>query len=343
MQPGEFELIARLTKGLALSPDVIVGPGDDCAVLDTGGNRWLLATDDSQVEGVHFLYELSQPEEIGRKALAINISDIAAMGGEPRFALVSLVLPPGYELDRLERIYAGLRQEAEQFGVALIGGNISGTGERHDAPLIIDITLLGEVERERALLRSGARPGDLLCVTGTPGDAAAALYTVLHPSQAYPPAAREQLLASLRVPTPRVREGRVLSRFGPRIVTSMLDISDGLSGDLAHICERSNVGALLDAARLPLSPALREVAASIHHNPLDWVLHGGDAYELLFTTAPGHTQTVCDTLTTATGTPVTVIGNVTPPETGMTLVNRDGQEEPLLPKSWDHLLFMRAP
>lgn len=336
-QPGEFELIARLTHGLALSPDVVVGPGDDCAVLDTGGMRWLLATCDSQVEGVHFLYELSQPEEIGRKALAINISDIAAMGGEPRFALVSLVLPPAYTLERLERIYVGLRQEAEQFGVTIIGGNISGTGARQDAALIIDITLLGEVERGRALLRSGARPGDLICVTGTPGDAAAGLYTAQHPSQVYPPAAREQLLARLRVPSPRVREGRILSQFGPQIVTSMLDISDGLSGDLAHICERSHVGVRLETARLPLFPALREVAASIHYDPLAWVLHGGDAYELLFTVAPGHEQTVREAVTAATGTSVTMIGTVTSPETGIMLVNKDGKEEPLIPMSWDHL------
>src|SRR5712691_7565418 len=128
--PGEFELIARLTQGLPSRTDVFLGVGDDCAVLDTGGNLLLLATCDSQVEGVHFTFSTSTPEEIGRKAMAINISDIAAMGGEPRYALISLILQPQQPLEILERIYTGLRQEAQQFAIAIVGGNIAGTGKK---------------------------------------------------------------------------------------------------------------------------------------------------------------------------------------------------------------------
>src|SRR5215469_12971556 len=137
---SEFELIAFLTRDLPLRPGVVLGVGDDCAILDTSGDTLLLATCDSQVEGVHFTFQTYSPEEIGRKAMAINISDIAAMGGEPRFALISLILPLRQSQERLERVYAGLRQEAEQFAIAIVGGNISGAGKGEQ--LVIDITLL---------------------------------------------------------------------------------------------------------------------------------------------------------------------------------------------------------
>ena len=336
---NEFELIARLTRGLPSRPDVEQAAGDDCSVLDPGGNMLLLATCDSQVEDVHFTFGTSSPEDIGRKALAINISDIAAMGGEPRYALISLILPSqrSFQLEVLEGIYSGLRQEAEQFDVAIVGGNVAGTGQHKNSPLIIDITLLGAIERGHALLRSGARAGDTLYVTGSPGDSAAGLFTLLHPDLPYPVQARDALRAIHRVPRARVREGRILSRFGPKIVTAMLDISDGVSGDLRHICERSHVGARLEVARLPLSPALRTIASVASHDPLDWALHGGEDYELLFSVSPGHEDMVIEAVRAATGTPVTAIGTIIPAEEGMKLLWPDGHEEVLVPKSWDHL------
>src|SRR6266571_6208257 len=167
MPIGEFELITRLTQNLPSRPGGQLGIGDDCAILDPGDDLLLLATCDSQVEGVHFTFQTSSPEQIGRKALAINLSDIAAMGGEPRYALVSLILPQHLSIDLLEHIYAGLRQEAEQFATAVVGGNIAGAGKGEQ--LIIDITLLGVVERGHALVRSGAQVGDTLCVTGSLG------------------------------------------------------------------------------------------------------------------------------------------------------------------------------
>ena len=337
--PNEFELIARLTQGLPSRPDVDQSIGDDCAVLDPGGDMLLLATCDSQVEDVHFTFATSSPEDIGRKALAINVSDIASMGGEPRYALISLILPPqwSFQPEVLERIYSGLRQEAEQFGVAIAGGNVAGTGPHKDTPLIIDITLLGTVERGHALLRSGARAGDTLCVTGSTGDSAAGLFTLLHPDLPYPIQARDALRAIHRVPRPRVREGRILSQRGPQIVTAMLDISDGLSGDLYHICERSRAGARVEVARLPLSSALRSIASIASHDPLDWALHGGEDYELLFSVSHGREDMVIEAVQSATGTPVTAIGTICPPEEGMKLLWPDGREEVLVPKSWDHL------
>lgn len=331
LPPGEFELIARLTRQLPARPDVALGVGDDCAILALHGVD-TLATCDSQVEGVHFTLAFSSPEQIGRKALAVNLSDIAAMGGEPRYALISLILPPRLPLATLDGIYAGLRQEAERYATAIVGGNIASS----EQALILDITLLGAVEHGRALTRSGARVGDVVLVTGSLGNAAAGLHTLLQPATHYPPDAQEVVRQAYRVPQPRVREGRVLSRFGPGIVTALLDISDGLSGDLGHICERSNVGVRVDLARLPLSQSLHSIAVSAARDPYAWALHGGEDYELLFTVPPTSEQAVIDAVQAATGTPVTPIGVVLPPEEGMRLLRPDGREEPLVVQSWDH-------
>ena len=333
--PGEFELIARLTRHLTTRPEVVLGAGDDCAILDLPGPDLVLLTCDSQVEGVHFSFEIASPEQIGRKALAINLSDIAAMGGEPRYALVSLILPRRLSFPLLDGIYTGLHQEAERYSTAIVGGNISGAGKGEQ--LIIDITLVGTVERRHALVRSGASIGDILCVTGTLGNSAAGFSTLLHADQQYPLDALDYVRDRHRTPQPRIHEGRVLSQFGPGVVTAMLDISDGLSGDLWHICERSGVGARVELPQLPLSPQLRLIATKGERDPLEWALHGGEEYELLFTLSPGHERTVSETVLAATGTPVTKIGVIAPAEEGVKVVLADGRQEELEVRSWDHL------
>jgi len=332
--PGEFELIARLTRQLATRPDVVLGAGDDCAILDLPGPDLLLLTCDSQVEGVHFSLETASAEQIGRKALAINLSDIAAMGGEPRYALISLILPRQLSFTLLDGIYAGLRQEAERYSTAIVGGNVSGAGKGEQ--FIIDITLVGTVERNHALVRSNARVGDVLCVTGTPGNSAAGFYTLLHADQHYPQEALAYVQERHRTPQPRIHEGRILSQFGPDIVTAMLDISDGLSGDLGHICERSGVGARIELAHLPLSPQMLLIASQAGRDPLAWALHGGEEYELLFTVSPGYEHTVSKAVLAATGTPVTKIGQIRPPDEGVKVVYPDGRLEGLQAQSWDH-------
>jgi thiamine-monophosphate kinase len=332
---GEFDLIARLTHTLPAYKGVIQGVGDDCAMLDLPGDMLLLATNDSQVEGVHFTLQTSDAEHIGRKSLAVNLSDIAAMGGEPRYALVSLVLPRRLPIEVLDGIYAGLRLEAEQHNVSIVGGNIAGAGQ---ADLVmIDITLLGFVERGHAILRSGARVGDLVCVTGTLGDAAAGLYTLLHPEYSYPSYALEAVQSRQRTPHARVQVGRLLGQFGLHTVTAMLDVSDGLSGDLGHLCGRSQVGARIELANLPLSHAMQSVAAAVQANPIDWALHGGEDYELLFTVSPAMAQRVIEAVQTATAIPITIIGTIRDASEGMSLVQSGGQIEPLLVKSWNHL------
>ena len=332
---AEFELIAHLTRGLPTHPDVALGVGDDCALLDLNSDTLLLATSDSQVEGVHFTRQFSSPEQIGRKALAVNLSDIAAMGGEPRYALVSLILPVDLSRSYIDTLYTGIRHEASHYATAIIGGNIASSGKA--VTLIIDITLLGSIERGHAITRSGAHSGDTLMVTGNLGDSAAGLYTLLHPAARYPRNAQEVLRTVHRTPQPRIRVGRILSQLGPTIVTAMLDVSDGLSGDLTHLCARSNVGARVELAHLPLSSSLRAVANSISYDPFSWALHGGEDYELLFTVSPGHEQEVSEAVHTATGISVTRIGTMQPTDAGMKVVYPDGHEDILEVQSWNHL------
>jgi thiamine-monophosphate kinase len=332
---SEFALIARLTKNLPSNDAVSFGVGDDCALLDLGGERLTLATCDSQVEGIHFTLKTSTAEQIGRKALAVNSSDIAAMGGVPRFALVSLVIPPHIAPDFVEQVYSGLRQEAERFSTVIVGGNIASSGA--SSPFVIDITMLGAVERESVILRSGAREGDIVCVTGMLGDAAAGLYTLLHPDNDYTFGACEYVRRRHCVPEPRVEVGQVLSRFGPQIVTAMLDISDGLSGDLAHICERSRVGACVEVACLPISSSLQTIAHESGQDALHWVLHGGEDYELLFTVAPGYEQQVRAAVLAETGIDVACIGGILPASEEIGLVLPGGQRERLRSQSWDHI------
>jgi thiamine-monophosphate kinase len=327
---GEFELIAQLTQGLQGGTGVEVGVGDDCALLNSTTRELLLATCDSQVEEVHFSFRFSSPQQIGRKALAVNLSDIAAMGGIPRHALISLILPP--EHPYLTEVYMGLREEAQRYETAIVGGNIA-SGKQ----FILDITLLGAVERDHVLLRSNARPGDILCVTGFPGEAAAGLHTLFHPDADYDLTAQERTRTKYRTPTPRLQEGRILSHFGPQIITALLDVSDGVSGDLRHICEKSGVGAWIEAAQLPISTALQAVAGTAVHDPRDWFLHGGEDYELLFTVTPSHVEAVIATIQQETGTIVTPIGIIHAANQGLKLHLPDGSLTPLPNASWDHL------
>jgi thiamine-monophosphate kinase len=291
----EFELIARI--------QAILGPtgapvGDDCAVLDAPPGERLLATVDMLVEGVHFRVGDVDPFTLGRRALAINLSDIAAMGGTPRWCLVSLGLPaPG---PFVERFYAGLADMARGHGVLVAGGNIARLPER----TVIDITVLGSAAHPVG--RDGARPGDGIYVTGPLGRSAAGLRCLLSGNPSHP-----ALVAAHLDPRPRVAEGRKLAT----VATAMMDISDGLAQDLGHICERSRCGAALDSAAIPIDAETRRAATELGLDPLDLALHGGEDYELLYT-APA-------------GAPGIRIGEVT--ARGLTL---DGH--PLTPKGWDH-------
>ncbi len=330
---GEFGLIRRLTAGLETRPDVLLGVGDDAAILDPGRDALLVATVDSQVEGQHFLRGVALPAEIGHKALAVNLSDIAAMGAEPLWALVSLVLPRTLETADLDGIYQGMQALAKRYGVAIVGGNVAAT----DGPLTLDLAVLGRVGRGRALLRSGGRPGDAILVTGTLGAAASGVLVATVPAPNGPQPTPEVLgraHTAMAAPVPRVKEGQALSATG--VVSAMLDVSDGLAADLGHLCEASNVGALLDASAIPVSPAAEAIAALYGRDPLALALAGGEDYELLFTVPPDGIQQALDAVIAAGGE-AHIIGELTVPENGLHLRERDGSIRTLEPRGWDQL------
>jgi thiamine-monophosphate kinase len=329
---GEFPLIARLTAGLESRADVALGVGDDAAALDLGASHLLLATCDAQVAGTHFLPSIATPEEIGHKALAVNLSDIAAMGGEPLWALVSLLAPPTLDVTTLDGVYAGMRALAQRFNVALVGGNVSST----PGPLTLDITLLGRVRRERMLTRAGAHPGDRLLVTGRLGAAVTALlaFTAAPMGLSLPAEALAEARSAMVTPQPRVHEGMALAATG--VVSAMLDISDGLAGDLGHLCERSNVGAIVERAALPVDAATRALAQALGRDAARIALTSGDEYELLFTVRPDSVVEALEAVR-AVGGVATVIGEMTEPGQGLRVREPDDALLPLDPRGWDHL------
>ncbi|MBI5586180.1 MAG: thiamine-phosphate kinase [Deltaproteobacteria bacterium] len=264
------------------APGVIQGIGDDCAVIRTGGRNWLITTD-AQVEGVHFRQETTTPLRLGRKCLAVNLSDIAAMGGRPRYAFLNLGLPRSLPRGFLSSFRRGLRAEADKFSVALVGG------DTHLSPggIALGLTVIGEAGT-RIAFRSGARPGDSLYVSGFLGQSAAGLRLLTAaPNRrgALPRSFRRELVEAHQGPRPQVELGQFLVRRG--YAGAMIDLSDGLASDLRHLCRASGVGARIDTGRLPLSPAFRAATAWLATPPLEIALRGGEDYQLLFTVPPG--------------------------------------------------------
>ncbi len=285
-RPSEFELIERFTRQFTRGEGVRVGVGDDAAVLRPPRGEELVATVDAVVEGVHFDRRFT-PQEIGWKALAVNLSDLAAMGARPLWALVALATPPAADPARLERIGRGIAACARRHGVSVVGGNVTAARE-----LSLTVTVLGAVERGRALLRSGGRPGDLLVVSGTLGDAALGIR----------PGAAPALRARQRRPRPRL----ALGRGAVGVARAAIDLSDGLLQDLGHLCTASGVGARVEVDRLPLSPAYR-AATRRSRDPDLGALSGGEDYELLLAVPPSRLAALREAAHRAR-TPVTVVG-----------------------------------
>lgn len=330
-QLGEFGLIDRIRAALPPhGPKVLTGIGDDVAVLEPSGSAVWLATCDVLVEGSHFIRSRVPPKKLGRKALAVNLSDIASAGGTPRFALVSLGLPGDLEVEFIDGLYEGLREEGSRFGVDVVGGNIS----RSALGVFIDVFLLGEAARENVVLRSGARPGDRVLVTGSVGDAAAGVALLLDPSlKAAPPYAARAVERQL-APTPRVKEGALIGSL--HAASAMIDVSDGIAGDLGHICEKSGVSVRLVAERLPVDRENRALSRASKGNEWHFALRGGEDYELLFTAPAGRAEELARRITGETGTPVAVIGEVLPPDRPAELVLPGGAVVPLGGAGWDH-------
>jgi len=328
---GEFGLIDRLRHWLPNpGDDVLTGVGDDVAVLRPTDDRVLLATCDIQVEEVHFRWSFITPQQLGFKAAAINLSDIASMGGQPQHFLVSLALPADATVEQVSDLYAGLREAASPHGADVVGGNIS----RSPLGWIVDLTLLGEAPANGVVLRSGARPGDRVLVTGMLGDAAAGLALSLNRCLRVPEQAALAARQAFVTPTARVREGQIIAQSG--MATAMIDLSDGLAGDVYHVCQASGTGVRIWANRLPVSEATYAVAKAAKRDYLEFALFGGEDYELLCTAPPEQADELARCVTAETGTMMTVVGEIVGAAEGCTLVTSDGTTVALREGGWDH-------
>ena len=267
-EAGEFGVIARVTGGLPVTPDVLLGPGDDAAVVAAADGR-VVATTDVLVEGRHFRLDWSTPYDVGRKAAAQNLADVAAMGARPTALLVGLAAPASFPLADAEEITRGLADEAAAAGAAVVGGDVVA----HDV-VVLAVTALGSLDGRAPVTRGGARVGDVLVVAGTLGGSAAGLAALR--------AGRADLaaVAAHRVPSPPYAAGVALAVAG---ATSMIDVSDGLTGDLAHVAAASGVGFEVDVAALPRHPAVAEAAAALGADEAAWVLAGGEDHALVAT------------------------------------------------------------
>ncbi len=313
-QIGEFGLIDRLSSLLGRS-EVVAGIGDDTAVIDQPGPEYLLATVDSLVRDVHFHPEVD-PEAIGAHAMAVNISDIAAMGGTPHHALVSLALPLDTSIPFVTKLYEGMQRQAALFDVTIVGGNTATT----PGSLMVDVFLLGGVPKEELVLRRGAAPGDILAVTGTLGRTAA-----------------DRMESRSRRKTwswhvePRIATGRALA--AAHLPHAMIDLSDGLASDLHNLCRASNVGAVIYETNLPISIQLRGLCRALDLDPRHIALSGGEDYELLMALSE---DDLMEVRRLAGEVPISVVGTVLHPDQGIVIEHVGGQRDPLPSSGWKH-------
>jgi len=295
---GEFGLIEKIAKGTRTNKSVIKGIGDDAAVLEWTKDKYLLATADMLIEDRHFKRS-APPEKIGWKALCCGVSDIAAMGGEPRWALVSCGFPKGLTVKYVDKIYDGIKKAAGKFGVNIIGGDTNASEK-----IILDITVLGEVKKENMVLRSGAKAGDFIFVTGGLGGSIRGKHLDF---------------------TPRLKESRILVKNFR--INSMIDISDGLSSDLNHILEESRVGAVIYESLIPKSRSARTV---------EHALSDGEDFELLFTMSKKEGFKLLKAREKLFDIPITRIGTITEKKFGAKIADMFGRKTELKPEGFRH-------
>jgi len=326
---GEHALLARLLARLPrTSPTVLVGPGDDAAVLAPVRNERLVVTTDAVVEGVHFSRAFSTPADIGHKALAVNLSDLAAMGATPRWALLSLILPGSWPVADVEEMVDGLAALANQHGVAVVGGNIT----RTDGSLVVDVTAGGEAAPRKWLTRSGAKAGHEIYVSGSIGGAAAGLEMLNTRSDRGSHIGDEDCVARHRRPEPRVRLGIAMARA--KAARAAMDLSDGLADALKQVASASGVGLRVDAEKLPIDAGARDWWSSRGIDPVIAAVRGGDDYELLFSVAAKSGGALRSVARHVSDPPLTKIGVFTKDPRELVIV-RGGKEE-ALPEGFEH-------
>lgn len=341
---GENGLLALIRDWTgSASPGVLLGPGDDAAILAPSGDREIVVSTDAWLEGVHFSRAALEPDEIGHRAMAGSLSDLAAMGATGVAAFVNLHAPDDTTVDFLRRVYQGLDRVADACGVVIAGGDTV------RGPLSLDITVLGTVAPGTALRRDGARAGDVICVSGELGGAEVGRRLLSGGTEhSLPDALRAEAEAAHRTPRPRFDVARLLASLERRAVdvalrretvtavraTAAMDLSDGLALDLSRMCEASRTGARLREREVPVSRAARRMARLEGRRELDAASDGED-FEILFTIAPEDLDVLLDAARRAQ-IAVSPCGVMTLPDEGFVLEAEDGTEEPLVPRGWDH-------
>lgn len=323
---GEGRLIERVIRNLVSTPDVVLGVGDDAAVLRSPPGLILLTTD-MLVEGVHFRVGFGTAEQLGYKALVVNVSDIAAMGGTPWTAVVSLALPGSLPATFVESLYSGLNRAAREFQVALVGGDTVAS----PGPLVINVALTGKADEGGVLTRRGARPGDLVFVTGSLGAAAAGLF-VLENSGSWSDEATRFVVQRFLEPTPHLEAGKLLAASG---ASALDDNSDGLAQEMHALCRASGVGCLIELARLPVEAPVQEIAACACRPLWEWALYGGEDYGLVACVPPAHAPGLAEAFK-AQNIAFTAVGRITAGEEGLFTVSSDGRLAPLAPSGFKH-------
>jgi thiamine-monophosphate kinase len=335
-QIGEARIIREIAKILKTQdPDVLCGIGDDAAVLQLG-NKKILFTVDALLEAVHFDWSYSSPYLLGRKSLSVNLSDVAAMGGRPRWALVSLALPSRARMKTLMEFYRGLRDCGREFGVEIVGGD---TDRSAEGRWKITVAVIGEAEK--VLYRKGARVGDGIWVTGSLGRSALGFEILrrgLNRKKSFARWASPKILQSFIEahlnPVPRVREGFRLAQSS--CATSLIDVSDGLLLDLERICSASGVGARIEADSIPWAPQFYELCSRIRVSPLSLALSGGEDYELLFTAPPEKKEKLIKLLFEGLGPRPICIGEVVSAKKGIEVVDEKGKAVKTGKKGYHH-------
>jgi len=323
---AERTIIAAIARQQVGSwADLVQGIGDDCAVVRKAGGLVDLWTTDALVEGVHFDLAWHPPGLLGRKTASVNISDIGAMGGRPRFALLTLGLPAACRKEFLDQMVAGFLDVLAEHDMALVGGDTVYAGER----LILSITVCGEMTEKQVCYRSAAQPGDLVWVSGCLGNAACGLELCRQGMQA-----REEFALLCRAhldPQPQVRLGRMLAGSG--LMHAMMDISDGLATDLAHICQASGVGAEIMAEEVPLADELRKAAAALQLSPMQLALQGGEDYQLVFSAPAQHSEPL-RALSRQAGVDIYCVGRIVEGERVM--LRQDGAWQDITFRGYEH-------
>ena len=311
---GEFELIKRIGKKTKLfSKDVLIGIGDDAAVLKAG-KKYLLFTTDMLVEDDHFSLKYSTPEQIGMKAIEVNVSDIAAMGGLPEHALISLALPKDIELKFIDGLYKGLNKAGKKYKINIIGGDIT-----HSKQIVINIAMLGFAEKKNLCLRKDAKVNDIICVTGDLGKSTAGLWLLLKNKKG------ESIKPHLE-PKARLDFSKKIAKYA----NAMEDVSDGLAQEVRNICNESKVGAVIYKEKIPLSKSTIDDAKKVNKNPYDFALYGGEDFELVFTINKKNLSLLNEKLKDK----IYVVGKILNKKQGIYLLDKNKKTK--LKKGYDH-------